>query len=219
LIECSNLQPEEKMMSANESDSKTSAVQHGMAGPERMPAMRQEDMNDEQKAAAQELISGPRGAVFGPFIPLLRSPELMNRLQKVGEYLRYQSALTPRLNEFVMLIVSRHWTQQFEWATHYPLAIKAGMKPETLDALAQGGRPKGMTEDEEIAYEVCDELVRTHGLCDASYERALGRFGERGVIDMVGLIGYFTTVSMVMNVARTPPQADTAVQPLAPFPR
>jgi 4-carboxymuconolactone decarboxylase len=200
-------------------NSKQTTLQNCMPGQERMPPMKMEDMNAEQKAAAQELISGPRGAVFGPFIPLMRSPELMNRLQKVGEYLRYQSALEPRLNEFVMLIVSRHWTQQFEWCMHYPLAIKAGIKPEILDALADGRRPNGMAEDEETAYDLCDELFRTHGVCDSTYERAIKKFGERGVVDMIGLVGYFATVSMVMNVARTPPQASTTVTPLASFPR
>lgn len=194
-------------------------AQNCMPGPERMPALPMDMMDDAQKAAARELIAGPRGAVFGPFIPLLRSPELMNRLQKVGEYLRFQSALETRINEWVMLIVSRQWTQQFEWCMHYPLALKAGVKPDVLDALAQGRRPAGMAEDEEIAYEVCDELARTHGLSDETYRRAVATFGERGVIDMIGLAGYFTTVSMVMNAARTPPMKDTTTVPLAPFPR
>ncbi len=197
---------------------KTLNAQNCMPGPERMPALPMDTMDDAQKAAAQELINGPRGAVFGPFIPLLRSPELMNRLQKVGEYLRYQSALETRINEFVMLIVSRQWTQQFEWCMHYPLAIKAGMKQEVLDALAQGRRPVGMAQDEEIAYDVCDELERMHGVSDATYRRAVEAFGERGLLDMIGLIGYFSTVSMVMNVARTPPMAGTTVTPLAPYP-
>ena len=190
-----------------------------MPGPERMPPLAMDAMDGAQKAAAQELINGPRGAVFGPFIPLMRSPELMNRLQKVGEYIRFHSALETRINEWVMLIVSRHWTQQFEWCMHYPLALKAGMKQEILDALADGRRPRGMAEDEEIAYDVCDELTRTYGVSDDTYRRAVESFGERGVIDMVGLIGYFTTVSMVMNVARTPPQKETTVTPLSPFPR
>ena len=190
-----------------------------MPGPERMPALKPEDMDTQQKAAAQALIDGPRGAVFGPFIPLLRSPELMDRLQKVGEYLRFQSAVETRLNEFVMLIVSRHWTQQFEWCMHYPLALKAGVKQEVLDALAEGARPAGMAEDEALAYDLCEELHRTRGLSDATYERAVAHFGERGLIDMVALIGYFTTVSMVMNIARTPPMANAAAQPLAAFPR
>ncbi|HYD94813.1 MAG TPA: carboxymuconolactone decarboxylase family protein [Noviherbaspirillum sp.] len=192
---------------------------HGMPGPERMPALAPAAMDDAQRAAAEALIAGPRGAVLGPFIPLLRSPELMNRLQKVGEYIRFHSALEPRINEWLMLVVSRQWTQQFEWCTHYPLAQKAGVKTEVLEALAQGARPRGMAEDEEIAYDFCEELARTHGVSDVTYERALRRFGERGVIDMVGLIGYFTTVSMVMNVARTPPQQGAAAPPLQPFPR
>lgn len=194
-------------------------AQNCMPGPERMPALPMDAMDDAQKAAAQELINGPRGAVFGPFIPLMRSPELLNRLQKVGEYLRYQSSLETRINEFVMLIVSRQWTQQFEWCMHYPLALKAGMKQEVLDALAEGRRPPGMAEDEEIAYEVCDELERTRGVSDATYRRAVARFGERGVLDMLGLVGYFTTVSMIMNVAHTPPLKDATAAPLASFPR
>ncbi|GAB3554223.1 carboxymuconolactone decarboxylase [Noviherbaspirillum agri] len=190
-----------------------------MPGPERMPALPMEAMDEAQKAAAQELINGPRGAVFGPFIPLMRSPELLNRLQKVGEYLRYQSSLETRINEFVMLIVSRQWTQQFEWCMHYPLALKAGMKQEVLDALAEGRRPPGMAQDEEIAYEVCDELERTRGVSDATYRRAVECYGERGVLDMLGLVGYFTTVSMIMNVAHTPPLKDATATPLASFPR
>jgi 4-carboxymuconolactone decarboxylase len=194
-------------------------AQNCMPGPERMPALAMENMDEAQQAAARELIAGPRGAVFGPFIPLLRSPELMNRLQKVGEYLRFQSALEPRISEWVMLIVSRQWTQQFEWCMHTPLALKAGIKVETLDGLAQGRRPSGMAEDEAVAYDLCDELARNKGISDDTYARAVAAFGERGVIDMLGLAGYFTTVSMVMNVARTPPQKETAVTPLAPFPR
>lgn len=199
-------------------NSVVSTLQNGMAGPERMPALELDAMNAQQKAAAQELINGPRGAVFGPFIPLLRSPELMGRLQKVGEYLRYQSALETRISEFVMLIVSREWTQQFEWCMHYPLALKAGVKEETLASMAEGRRPTGMAADEAVAYEVCEELVRTRGLSDASYQAALSVFGEQGIIDMLGLVGYFTTVSMVMNVARTPPLKGSAAQPLKPFP-
>jgi 4-carboxymuconolactone decarboxylase len=195
-----------------------SKIQGGMPGPDRMPPLTADRMDQAQKAAAAELAAGPRGGVKGPFIPLLRSPELMNRLQKVGEYLRFQSALETRLNEFVMLITSRHWTQQFEWGVHYPLALKAGIRREILDALAEGRRPTGMADDEEIAYEICDELFRTHGVCETTWRRAIAKFGERGVIDMVGLVGYFSTVSMVMNVAHTPPQADAAVTLLAPYP-
>ncbi|WP_228536114.1 carboxymuconolactone decarboxylase family protein [Noviherbaspirillum malthae] len=194
-------------------------LQDCMPGPERMPALPMDSMDAAQRAAAEALIAGPRGAVFGPFIPLMRSPELLNRLQKVGEYLRFDSVLDKRISEFVMLIVSRQWTQQFEWCMHYPLALKAGVRQEALDALAQGCRPAGMAADEEVAYDLCEELARNHGVCDATYARAVDAFGERGVVDLLGLAGYFTTVSMVMNVARTPPLADASAAPLAPFPR
>lgn len=194
-------------------------AQDGMPGPERMPALDPARMTEAQKAAAQELAAGPRGGVKGPFIPMLRSPELMNRLQKVGEYIRFHSVLETRVNEFLMLIVSRQWTQQFEWRVHYPLALKAGVKAETLDALGEGRRPVAMAADEEIAYDLCEELFRTHGVCDATYQKAVERFGEHGVIDMLGLVGYFSTISMIMNVAHTPPQPGASLKPLAPFPR
>jgi 4-carboxymuconolactone decarboxylase len=190
----------------------------GMPGQERMPAIPAEQMDERQCAAAQELIAGPRGAVFGPFIPLLRSPELMQRLQKVGEYLRFESALDSRISEFVILIVARHWTQQFEWRMHHPLALKAGIDPAVLDALAEGRRPAGMKQDEQAAYELCSELLHTHGVSDTTYRNALTAFGERGVIDMVGLAGYFATVSMIMNTAHTPPLPSASAAPLAFFP-
>lgn len=185
---------------------------------DRLPPLRPDHMTEPQKKAAAELAAGPRGGVKGPFIPLLRSPELMDRLQKVGEYLRFHSALEPRLSEFVMLIVSRQWTQQFEWAIHYPLALKAGLARASADALAHGRRPQGMREDEEIAYDFCDELERTRGVSEATYRRAVGKLGEPGVVDLLGLVGYFSTVSMVMNVAGTPPPPGSGVAPLGPFP-
>ena len=186
--------------------------------PDRMPPLDPARMNEAQKKAAHDLTAGPRGGVKGPFIPLLRSPELMDRLQKVGEYLRFKSALEPRINEFLVCVVSRDWTQQFEWFVHVPLALKAGVKQETLTSLAEGRRPAGMAEDEAIAYDFWEELARTKGVSDAAYERAVIRFGENGIIDLLGLLGYFTTVSMVMNVAHTPPAADERVSALQSFP-
>jgi len=159
---------------------------------DRMPPLAADRMTPAQKKAAAELAAGPRGGVRGPFIPLLRSPDLMDRLQKVGEYLRYQSSLETRLNEFVMLIVARQWSQQFEWCVHYPLALEAGLDRGVADAVAEGHRPRGMAEDEELAHDFCDELLRTHGVSDATYRRSVDKFGEQGVIDLLGLIGYFT---------------------------
>jgi 4-carboxymuconolactone decarboxylase len=183
-----------------------------------MPPLDPAAMNEAQRKAAQALAAGPRGGVKGPFIALLRSPELMDRLQQVGEYLRFRSSLEPRISEFLMLIVSRIWTQQFEWSVHVPLALKAGVKPQTVETLAAGARPGQMAADEALAHDFCDELLRTKGVSDATYRAAVDRFGERGVIDMLGVIGYFATVSMVLNVAHTPAQSGANVPPLSPLP-
>jgi len=185
---------------------------------DRLPPLAADAMSEEQSKAAAELAAGPRGGVRGPFIPLLRSPELMGRLQKVGEVLRYRSSLAPRLNELVMLIIAREWTQQFEWQVHLPLAIEAGLDPEIAAAVAEGRRPRRLAEDEELAWDFCNELMRTRGVSDATYARAVALLGERGLIDLLGLAGYFTTVSMVMNVAHTPPPHDAQDALLRAFP-
>ena len=185
---------------------------------ERLPPLPDEALSDEQRSAAAELAAGPRGGARGPFIALLRSPRLMQRLQKVGEYLRFESALERRLAEFAMLIVARRLTQQFEWQVHYPLAIEAGLRRETAEALAQGAHPAGMADDEALVHDFCTQLLHANGVADTTYSAAVMRLGERGVVDLVGLVGYFITVSLVVNVAHTPaPGAGTA--PLEPFPR
>jgi len=188
-----------------------------MSNVERMRPLDAAAMSAAQRAAAAELAAGPRGGVKGPFIALLRSPELMDRLQKVGEYLRFRSSLEPRISEFLMLVVSRLWTQQFEWCVHVPLALKAGVRRETVESLAAGSRPAAMAADEAIAYDFCAELMQTKGVSDATYRGALDQFGERGIVDMLGVLGYFTTVSMVLNVAHTPAAAPD-VPPLQPLP-
>jgi 4-carboxymuconolactone decarboxylase len=184
---------------------------------DRMPPIPRDKMTDAQKTAEAELVSGPRGALFGPFIPLLRSPEFMTRLQKTGEYLRFQNAIGQRLTEFVILLTARQWTQQYEYDVHLPLALQAGIKQEVVDAITAGRRPAGMSADEEIAYEFFAELHQNQSVADTTYARAVARFGERGVIDMTGLIGYYTTLAMILNVARTAVPDNR--QPLPPLPR
>jgi 4-carboxymuconolactone decarboxylase len=189
-----------------------------VAFQDRMPPLAADKMNEAQRKAAAEMTAGPRKGVKGPFIALIRSPELMDRLQKVGEYLRFESSLEPRISEFIMLIVSREWTQQFEWAVHVPLGRKAGLQDEVVGALAEGRRPSAMRADEETVYDFCEELLRTKGVSDTTYRCAVAEFGENGVVDIVGVVGYFTTVSMVLNVAHTPPVAEVGVGALLPFP-
>lgn len=190
-----------------------------LAYVDRMPPLPIPSLNEKQRNVAEELTKGPRGGVKGPFIPILRSPELVERLGRVGEYLRFGSSLEARISELIMLIVSREWTNQFEWAVHLSLALKNGVQQEVIDALAEGRYPKGMAQDEEIAYEVCDELGRTKGICETTYRRAVAKFGEVGLVDMVTVYGYFVTVCAIMNVAHTPPPADTGVAAILPFPR
>jgi 4-carboxymuconolactone decarboxylase len=185
---------------------------------ERMPPIPDDAMNDVQRAAADALRAGPRKGVKGPFIPLMRSPELMSRLQRVGEYLRFDNSLPPRLSEFATLIVSRAWTQQFEWAVHVPLALKAGTSQATIDALREGHRPGDMSDDEALVYDFCVELAAHCGVSDARYAACVGRLGEQGVVDLVGLVGYFTMISMVLNVAGTPPEPAPGVAALPPLP-
>jgi len=185
---------------------------------DRMPPLSVELMDQAQREAAAALIAGPRKGVKGPFIALLRSPQLMDRLQRVGEYIRFDSSLPPRLSEFAMLVVARAWTQQFEWFTHVPLARKAGTDEETIAALREGRRPGTMHEDEALVYDFITELLAHHGVCDATYQEGISRLGERGVVDLVGLAGYFIAVCAVLNVAHTPPEVVAGVAPLPALP-
>lgn len=182
---------------------------------DRMPPLARETMDDPQRAAADELIAGPRKGVKGPFIPLLRSPRLLAPLQKAGEYLRFDSALSRRVSEFATLVVARQWTQQFEWFTHVPLARQEGTSAETIEALRSGRRPSTMSAEEAFVYDFILELTTHRGVGDATYQECIERFGERGAIDLVGLIGYFALMSMVLNVAHTPP---TEVEGVAALP-
>jgi 4-carboxymuconolactone decarboxylase len=175
-----------------------------VAAQDRMPPIPDDKLTDAQKKVAAEIIAGPRGKLVGPFIPLLRSPELMSRMQKVGEYVRYQNSLGHKLTEFTILITARRWTQEFEWDSHYDLALKAGVEPEILSAVREGRRPTGMTAEEEVVYDFCAELAQNQGVTDATYMRALKSFSEQGVIDLTGTVGYYTSLAMIMNVARTP---------------
>lgn len=185
--------------------------------PERMPRIPPEKMTEAQRQAVAEFAAGPRGELRGPFIALLRSPGLLTPVQKVGEYLRFRCPLEKRVVEFATLIAARYWTQQYEWQAHHPQALKAGLDPAVADAVAAGRRPAGMKEDEEIAYDLLTEVLNHQCASDATYVRAVAKFGEAGVVDLVGLAGYYSLLALVMNVARTALPAGKP-PPLAPFP-
>lgn len=170
---------------------------------DRMPEIPADKMTEAQKKAAQEFAADRGTPVFGPFVPLLRSPEAMLRTMAMGDYLRFKNALPAKLSEFVILITARQWTQQYEWDVHYPIALKAGLSAEIAKAVADGRRPQNMPADEELVYDFLTELHDTKSVSDATYARAVARFSEQGVIDMIGVNGYYTFLAMVMNTART----------------
>jgi 4-carboxymuconolactone decarboxylase len=160
-------------------------------------------MTAEQRAAAQAIIDGPRGALYGPFVPLLRSPELMANAQRMGEHLRYRSAIGTRLSELAILVTAREWNQQVEWAIHAPIAAQSGIAFETIAAIAARATPPSMHADEAAVYRFCIELHRQKRVSDATYATALALFGEHGVVDLMGINGYYTFLAMVMNAAQT----------------
>jgi 4-carboxymuconolactone decarboxylase len=169
---------------------------------DRLPTIAPEKYTDEQKKAAEEFLAARKTPVFGPFEPLMHSPQVMNQARAMGDYLRYNSALGNTLSELVILITAREWTQDFEWHVHYPIALKAGIKADIADAIADGRRPTGMSEDEEIVYDFSTELHKYKRVSDRTFERADKRFGKKGVVDLTGINAYYTLLAMQMNVAR-----------------
>jgi 4-carboxymuconolactone decarboxylase len=183
---------------------------------DRLPPIPAERWTPAQRELAEEIIRGPRGALVSPFIPLLRSPELMAHAQRMGEYLRYRSAIGQRLSELAILVTARAWSQAVEWAIHAPIALREGIAEETIAAIAEGRRPAALDDDEAAVYDFCGELHARKAVSDTTWARAVQRFGEQGTVDLIGINGYYTLLSMVMNAARTPaPQ--TGAPPLPPL--
>ena len=186
------------------------------------------DMTPPQREVADALRSGPRAGtgaasltdgaapIGGPFNVWLRRPELANLLQQVGSHVRFKSSLPARLNELAILVTARHWTTQYEWFAHHRLALAAGLDPQLASDLAAGRRPANMQPDEALVHDFSHELHTTHGVSDATYAAVVERFGEAGAMDLIAVNGYYTLVSMTLNVDRTPLPGG-ATPPLAPL--
>ena len=181
---------------------------------DRMPPIPEDHWSDAQKRAASEFKQMRGQEVFGPFAVMLRSPEVMLRAAAMGDFMRYRTSLPRALNEFIILMTARHWSQQFEWYVHQPMALKAGLADQIVSDVSKGRRPEGMSSDEAIVYEFTTELLRLQSVSDATYAKTVERFGEPGVIDMIGVTGYYSFLSMMMNTARTAVPSDSAVPPL-----
>jgi 4-carboxymuconolactone decarboxylase len=182
----------------------------------RFPLLTEATMTARQREAYQAIVSGPRKGAVGPFNALLRSPEVADRVQRVGEYVRFQSSIPGALNELAILITGRFWGAQFEFWAHRRLGKSAGLADATIDALAEGRRPPALSADETIVYDFCTELYRDKGVADRTFEAVVDRFGDQGVIDLIAACGYYSMVSMVLNVDRYPlPDGEEA--PLKPL--
>jgi 4-carboxymuconolactone decarboxylase len=180
-----------------------------MPDQDRLPPIPEAQQSAEQRAVSAELTAGPRGRLVGPFVPLMRSPELMRRVQKVGEFLRFESSLPENVKELAILVVARLWGQGFEWSFHLPLALKAGVAREACEAIAEGRPPSGLSSIERAAWDFLTELNAGKAVADETWRRAELAFGEQGVIELIGVNGYYALLAMVMNAARTPsPEAE-----------
>lgn len=193
----------------------SSASKAGVADPRRFKLIPLEELTPEQKKVADAIKSGARsklknsaasrpGPLGGPFNVWLRSPGIGNLVQQLGEEIRFRSSLPSRLNELAILITARRWTSQYEWFAHHRLALEAGLDPAIAQDIAHGRRPAKMDADETIVYNFSRELHETQGVSDAAYKAALDRFGERGVVDLISVNGFYVLVSMCLNVDQTP---------------
>jgi 4-carboxymuconolactone decarboxylase len=194
------------------------AMARRTSAQDRMPPIPADKMTDAQRKAVAEFKTARSADLSGPFVPLLRSPEVMTRARAMGDYLRFKSSLPPRLSEFTILLAARRWTQQYEWNVHQPLALQAGLNPDIARAVADGRRPDRLAADEDALYTLVDELQRNQSVSDPTYARAIAAFGEAGVIDVLGITGYYTMLAMVMNTTRTA-LPDGMHPSLQPFPR
>ena len=180
----------------------------------RFPELSKETMNDAQRAVAAEIAAGPRGGIRGPFLPLLHNPELARRLQAVGEYLRYQTGLPDPLVELAILVTARHFTCQYEWYAHERLARKAGLAEDVIAAIAAGGTPAAMTDDERTVHRFARESLGGGEPSEAAFAAARDRFGLDKVLSLLALCGYYSTLALVLNTAQLA-LPDGAPPPLA----
>lgn len=181
----------------------------------RFAPLKAEELSPPQKAWAELISAPPRNAKFTapPYRAYIRNPDLAPKLSNLSDYLRWNTSLPPRLSEMAILITARQWTVQYEWSAHYPLAMKAGLDPKIADGIAKGTRPDAMKDDEAALYDLGIALYRDKKVDDAVYEAALEKFGERGIMDIIGIMGYYDLVSKTL-ITMQAGSANDSVPPL-----
>jgi 4-carboxymuconolactone decarboxylase len=170
----------------------------------RIPSVAPDDMNDAQRQVYEDIMAGPRSSMAGPFNAWIHSPELADRAQKLGEFCRFHSSLEPRLSELAILYTARHWRAQFEWYAHEPMARQGGLSEAVITAIKAGEIPAFENSDEAALYEFCRELYTHQRVSDETYATAEAELGRQGVIDAVGILGYYALVSMTLNSFEMP---------------
>ena len=163
-----------------------------------------ETLTPDQKTMVNDLLAGSRTSLDGPFNAYLRSPDMGNIAQKLGEYVRFRTSLPRKLNELAIILTAKHWASQYEWYAHRPMAIAAGLAESVADDIQAGRRPSGMKPDETVVYDFCAEMRERHRVSDATYAAARTLLGEQGVMDLIAAMGYYDLVSMTLNVDRYP---------------
>jgi 4-carboxymuconolactone decarboxylase len=170
----------------------------------RAPLPERDQLNDDQKRIYDAIVSGPRGRVVGPLLVWLQSAGLADKAQALGAFCRYGTSLPPRLSELAIIVTGAFWTSGFEWATHAPIAEEAGINPAAIEAIRAGGKPVFAQEDEALVYEFATALHRDHRVDDALYARAEAALGTAGVVELVGILGYYTLICMTINAFNVP---------------
>ncbi len=170
----------------------------------RFAPLEYKDLDEQQRTMVQHLRAGPRTGIRGPFNTLLRSPVMGDLAQELGAYIRYGSVLPATLREMAIIMTAAHWRAEYEWYAHKRAALEAGLDPAIIDAIAERRRPAGMQADETALYDFCNELLSTQRVGDNVFAAAIDAFGEQGVVDITGTLGYYSLVSLVLNVDEYP---------------
>ena len=171
---------------------------------DRFKPLTYDEMTPAQKTMIDHLVAGPRAGADGPFNVLLRSPEMGDIAQQFGATARFNQSMPRKLTELAIIITARYWSAQYEWYAHHRAALAAGLSPAIADAIAAGKRPSGMQKDEEAVYNFCSELLTTKQVSDATFKAARDTVGEKGVVDLIGVMGWYQMVSMLLNTDRYP---------------
>jgi 4-carboxymuconolactone decarboxylase len=182
----------------------TPAAAAGQLKGNRFPPLKWDQMTPEQKKMVEAILAGDRSTLGGPFNVLLRSPEMGTLAAQMGGLMRFHSSIPSKLNEMAIIITARHWTSQYEWYVHRQAAAQAGLAEAKIKAIAEGRRPEGMDTDEQLVYTFCTEMLETKQLGDVTFNAVKARWGERGMVDLIGVMSWYQMVSMSLNADRYP---------------